>query len=231
MLPPETQDRIYDVIPDTQTVTYRLPTDSGSTTVQADVPITVREQNADTPPRGAYPIAAVSFAPTTVNWTPGQRLPDTHHKVAVPGDDTIAYEEYVGEDVYDVLNIVIAVADGIDVDGDGAVEIPKKVVAKELAREVYAAYLLGTEHLNDPATTSDQDYVWPVKVEETTGQGITEVPATGEMPTVKYAMQFNCRYTFTEKRVVEATERIDYTIDIDDADDNDVGSSSGSINL
>ena len=218
MLPPETQDRILDVIPDVITVDYRLPVatpDGGQTTEThtADVPLTVREQRQDTPPRGDYPLAAVAFDPTTVSWTPGQRLPDTHHTEPVLNDPTVAYREFVGEDVYDQLNIVIAVADGIDTDADGRNEIPKSVVAKKLAQQVYAAFLLGTDHLNDPATIDATDeYVWPVLVTETRGEGVTRLPATErQQPIARYAMQFNCRYTLTESRLVEAVEAIEYT--------------------
>lgn len=231
MLPPETQHIIYDQIPRSMTIDWYEPVHGPDPDIQhtSTVDIRVREQRGDAEYSfEQYPLVAVTFDPTTVAWTPGVRLTDYSLRVENQSDPNVAYTEYVGETVYDQLNIVVAVADGIDVDDDGRTEIPKQVVAKELAREIYAAYLLGVDHLNDPEYMTGPKQ-WPVKIEETRGNGITRMPAGTETAQgiVRYAMQFNCRYEFTEERVVDATDAIDYELTFDTASGGDLSVTPG----
>lgn len=232
MLPPETQHEIYAQIPRQLTIDWYEPVNGPDPDIHhtATVPLTVREQRSDVDyPLEAYPIVAVTFAPTTIDWGPGARLPDALERIPEEADPNIAYTEYVGERVYDQLNIIVAVADGIDVDDDGRNEIPKAVVAKELAREIYANFMLAVDHLNDPAYMSGPKQ-WPVVVEETRGEGISRMESmVADSPVIRYAMQFNCRYTMTKSRVVDAVDAIDYELSTETPAGEQAGSIQGSI--
>lgn len=231
MLPPETQEHIYDVIPRDLTIDWNQPTTSGSQTYTTTLDVTVRERAQVDEPRPLCPLVVVDFGPTTVSWEPGKRLPETHKKEDVPDDPTVAYREHVGEDVYDKLTIIVAVADGRDVTGDGRTDIPKKVVADELAREVYASYLLGTDYLNDEQYMTGE-YEWPVKIVEETGAGIERIPDLWDDQTVvQYAMQFNCHYTIAESREVPATHAIGYTTELQDPAESVLATASGTLDL
>lgn len=223
MLPPPTQRHLYGQIPREYTIEYAKQTPGSATPVSATVDITVRDHQQREPPRELYPLVAAWFDPIAVSWNPGERLPDTHHKEDRPDDPLVAYDEHVGEDVYDQLNLIVAVADGIDATGDGSTDIPQRVVANELASEVYASFLLGTDYLNDEQYMSG-DYEWPVKVVETPGPGITQMPGLRDDQDIqRYAMQFNCRYTMTESREVPATAAIGYTADVSRGDEEVAG--------
>ena len=233
MLPPETQHEIYAQIPRSLTIDWYEPVNGPDPDIQhtATVPITVREQRSDVDyPLEAYPLVAVTFAPTTINWEPGRRLSDYSARVNSP-DPNVAYTEYVGEEVYDQLQLIVAVADGIDLNDDGRNEIPKQVVAKELAREIYATFMLAVDHLNDPEVMSGPKQ-WPVVIEETRGEGVTRMEAMVQgSPVVRYVMQFNCRYEMTESRVVDAVDAIDYELSFENAAGESLGSSPGTVDF
>lgn len=207
MLPPETQHLIYNLIPRQLTVNWRQPVSGPDPDVnkQTTVNLTVREQRQDEPPLSQYPLAAVAFDPTSIIFGRNQPLSKIVREEIVPSDPNIALKRWVGQDMYDILNVIIAVADGKD-------GIPKSVLAQKIASEVYANFLLGAEHLNDEAQM-DNDYEWPVLVEQTRDVGISRVPTIqNETAVTRYQMEFRCRYELTEERFIDAVDAIGYTM-------------------
>lgn len=208
MLPPETQHLIYNVIPRQLTIDWRQPTSGPDPDVpkQASVNLTVREQRQDEPPLSQYPLAAVTFDPTSIIFGRNRPLKDIIHETVVPNDPNIALKRWVGQDMYDVLNIIIAVADGKD-------GIPKSVLAQKIASEVYASFLLGADHLNDVAQMTEP-YEWPVLIEQSRDVGISRMPTIQNATAItRYQMEFRCRYTLTEEMFIDAVDAIGYTIE------------------
>lgn len=224
MLPAETQHLIYNLIPRNLTVEWRRPTTTGTTLQTSNVNLTVREQRQDEPPLSQYPLAAVTFDPTSIIFGRNRPLNQIVRETVVPNDPNIALKRWVGQDMYDILNIIIAVADGKD-------GIPKSVLAQKIASEVYANFLLGSDHLNDPAQMTG-DYEWPVLVEQTRDVGISPIPAIQNETTVsRYQMEFRCRYELTEEVFIDAVDAIEYTIETRSEGEQTTRTTTGEVDL
>lgn len=169
-----------------------------------------------------YPAVVLELDPTAVQRYDGNRLSDTVKKYARPNDPTIAYERVEGTQLYDVLNITVAVESG---QGD----IRRGALAKEIAQEVYAAFRFETDYLNEPGVTAEGDplfgdeaaidalaWAQPMRVNPRAGEGIVHASAmVDEQHIDRYEMTFRVEYELTYSTLVEAVEAIEYEVTLE----------------
>ena len=206
MLSTAARARLRDVLPhenkppDLRGFDISWTPSSGTTRETTIVPEVTWRSQGDEPD---YPIIVLDADPDGVHRTEALPLDEIIRREAVPQDPTIAYREYRGEPLYSILSVTVAV------EANRLGGIPRTVVARDLAQQVYAYYRFETDHLR---RQGDDAYEWPLIVRPTT-EGVRHLPDE-DGAVDRYHMQFRVDYELTQATLVEALKDFTYDIEI-----------------
>ena len=147
-----------------------------------------------------YPQITLEINPDGVHREDLLPLDEVIRREARPDDPTIAYEEFRGEPLYSILNVIVEVARDHG-------QIRKSIVAHKLASQVYSFYRFETGHLR----RQGDDGEWPLIVRPV-GEGVRPLPDEGDGDVERYHMQFRVEYELTQAVLVEALADFEYEI-------------------
>lgn len=226
MLHPHARDRLKRVVPTEYSLEwYDEEIDVYHEDELELSPMQVRYFREDSPQN--YPKVVLNMSPmgqprgeiTALNHAFEDRKYKEEH-----ADPDIAYTEYVAAPMSSRLQVTVAVEQDV-----GA--IPRRVVADEVAMQVYHELLFETDHLVDPGVRpdgSELEYSWPLFVKDAGREGVVDTSTTiDERSIQRRSFEFRVDYAYFDMEEVYKTKGLQWWLHVDSNMDGDVDEETG----